>query len=331
MGGASVHFSQLTSRLRGEVFDQAIVLTGFVSQQTIVERDDGNLIVRALFSPDSISNKFRRPKLAFNYLMVLLFIILMITLFGVSTVHTQTKRYYEWGTWFGRLIGATVVIDGRDLGSASFQTTGDIFVAASENVVAAAEHRSETIVQVPVGVDFQAFPRPDRETQPIDEEYILYVGDVAKRKGVDALIKAYPLLDADERLVIVGEIIDDDFVELIERTDGVQYNGAVPHDTAIQYIAKANLTVLPSREEAIGRVPIESFIMGTPCACPPDVPEYQEHVPHLVLPGVTVPDIKRTIDKLLSTECLELGYPINRHHVDNTIQQYISIYRRYVD
>lgn len=331
MGGASVHFSQISSRLRGEVFDQAIVLTSFVSSRTVVERGDGKLVVRTLFPPDAISRTYRRPKLAFNYLMVALFVVFAVTVLRVSVVHTQTKRYYELGTDVARKFGATVVVEGQDLGSASFGACGDLFVAISENVATAAEHRDETIVQVPVGVDSETFPEPDSECRPTDEGYILYVGDIAKRKGVDALLDAYRSLEVDERLVVVGEVVEEDLMASIDRAEGVQYDGAVPHDTAIHYIANAELTVLPSREEAIGRVPIESFIVGTPCVCPPDVPEYQEHVPHLVPSGVTDRDIRRKVDELLSAERVELGYPVGRHHVDNTMGRYVSMYRRYID
>ncbi|WP_197427640.1 glycosyltransferase family 4 protein [Haloarcula sp. CBA1122] len=331
-GGAAVHFEQITSGLieRG-VIERAVVLTCFVSLSRAVERNESKTIFRLLIPPQSMDGPFPRIRAGYNRLITLFAVVVFVLLTPVSIVHTQTKRYYEWGVYIAKELGSTVVIEGQDLGSASFAARGDFFVAISKNVADAAKHRTERIVQAPVGIDFDGFPDPDSECRPTEEDYILYVGDVARRKGVDALLDAHRSLESEERLVIVGEVVDADLLSSIEGAGGVKYDGAVPHDTVIHYMANAELTVLPSREEAIGRVPIESFSVRTPCVCPPDVPEYQEYVPHLVLSRVTAEDIRRKMDELLSTEHVELSYPVERHRVENTMQHYVSMYRTHIE
>lgn len=331
MGGAAIHFEQLATGLRERgAIDQAIVLTCFASLTQLVTREDDVIVLRLLVPPGRITTANRYVTLGYNYVVVAALTGLLVGVGGVDVVHTQTKRYYEWGCAVASRLRATVIVDGRDLGSVEFDATGDVFVAASRNVESAAKHRSERVIRIPVGVERTEFPERDRAVRPVEDEYLLYVGDVAVRKGVDTLLEAYERLDSEYPLVIVGEVIDADLLEKIRQTGGVVHVGTVTHETAIQYIANAELVVLPSREEALPRVPLEAFIVGTPVICPSMVPEFQDHVPHLVLSEVTSEHLRAKIEDVLEGGTVDMTYPVEQHYVEHTLEEYVALYDQYV-
>lgn len=331
MGGAAIHFEQLAIGLREhEAINQAIVLTCFASLTQLVTREDDVIVLRLLVPPGRITTANRYVTLGYNYVVVAALTGLLVGVGCVDVVHTQTKRYYEWGCAVASWLGAPVLIDGRDLGSVQFGATGDIFVAVSRNVEAAAQRRSEKVVRIPTGVDKSRFPDRDENIRPVESKYILYVGDIAVRKGVDAMLEAYESMDSEYPLVIIGEVIDPDLKDKIREVEGVIRIETVPHHTAIQYIANAELVVLPSREEALPRVPLEAFIVGTPVICPSMVAEFQDHVPHLVLSEVTREHLRAKIGNILQSESVDLTYPIEQHYVEHTLEEYVSVYNQYV-
>ncbi len=136
---------------------------------------------------------------------------------------------------------------------------------------------------VHMGIDADLF-HPDagaREKLFIspDERVVLYAGNLVPTKGVDVLAEAFfALLDAGlaDRLVLVGdgplaavvrariEAHAASF-EHADPTGRVTLTGRLHQRDLARWMAAADVLVLPSRNEGLGLVLLESMACGTPC------------------------------------------------------------------
>lgn len=102
-----------------------------------------------------------------------------------------------------------------------------------------------------------------------DEIKILYLGVLSRRKGIDRLMSAWPLIFervGSERKValdIVGPI--DPLVEIdeaiLDRSD-VHYHGEVKPDKVAEMLNSADILVFPSRSEGLPNAVLEAFSHG---------------------------------------------------------------------
>jgi glycosyltransferase involved in cell wall biosynthesis len=90
-----------------------------------------------------------------------------------------------------KFVGRSVVIDGRDLGAPKFAATGDVFICASKNIQQKAGDRNEQLVHIPVGINPDELDVDCRNVRTPSDPFLLFVGDIAKRKGVPELLDAY--------------------------------------------------------------------------------------------------------------------------------------------
>lgn len=108
------------------------------------------------------------------------------------------------------------------------------------------------------------------------DHFILYVGNIERRKNLKTLIEAYVRLrqtDATRHnLVLVGRnawLYDDIFATA--RTSGyadeLVFTGYVPKDDLIALYNAASLFVYPSLFEGFGIPPLEAMACGTPVVC----------------------------------------------------------------
>lgn len=148
---------------------------------------------------------------------------------------------------------------------------------------------SESVVTIPNGVDFSSWRPLDKTAarQALNiaaEDFVLvFTGRIAQVKGIDVLLSAVRLLTADMknlRVFIIGSLSgsfdsQDRYVEpyaqsMLESAGDlpVSFLGFISNrDTRFrQYIAAADLSVVPSRLEPQGLVVLESLAMGTPVA-----------------------------------------------------------------
>jgi glycosyltransferase involved in cell wall biosynthesis len=121
---------------------------------------------------------------------------------------------------------------------------------------------------VPNGVDLDRFRPEAGEREPL----ILFVGALIERKGVRHLIAALPtVLQAwpDYRLAIVGEGAQGDDLKRLAAElgvgDRVDFVGSQTPRQVSSWMRRAKLFVLPSLEEGLGVVLLESLASGTPC------------------------------------------------------------------
>ncbi len=147
---------------------------------------------------------------------------------------------------------------------------------------------AERIRVVPCGVDLSRFQPTDRTTSrvrlglPADEELLLCVGRMEPLKGMDALIRALALLDAQEpaqrsrrRVLLIGgddETRPDDWNSEQRRlnalrhelgvADRVNFLGTRPHEQLSDYFSAANVVAVPSHYESFGMAALEALACG---------------------------------------------------------------------
>lgn len=106
---------------------------------------------------------------------------------------------------------------------------------------------------------------PLKEKLPVkDEGYLLYVGNMEKRKGVDLLLKAYSEYKkrgGEKNLILAGKMQEKDIHELLIKkqaeTDGIEYMDYVSHDVKHKLYANCSCYVFPSRAEGFGMPVLE--------------------------------------------------------------------------
>lgn len=188
-------------------------------------------------------------------------------------------------------------------------------------------HTAEALVP---GVRVQVAPMPvsvDRFAPPTDLEAerdgVLFVGRLNAQKGVADLLEALALTRGPVRCVLVGDGPDREALQARAQSLGVAdrltWHGTLPGEALPPLYRRAAVTVMPSREEGLGLVAVESQLCGTP------VIGYDSGgLPDVVSPGAggtlvaagDVPGLAAAIDRLIGApvESRRLG-EVARGHV----------------
>ena len=136
---------------------------------------------------------------------------------------------------------------------------------------------AKRIVTIPNGIDLAPYeaaaPRPGSlDPAIVAGQYVLFLGRLARRKGVDVLLEALartPVAGAGVQLVVAGS--GDDQAELEAKTNAlglgnrVRFVGRVEGAEKLYLLQNAIAVVMPSRVwEAFPLVVLESFAAGKP-------------------------------------------------------------------
>lgn len=124
------------------------------------------------------------------------------------------------------------------------------------------------------------FTTPDSN----EGNYIVYLGNLKKYKGIKDLIKAYTKARATShfncRLFIIGRIdlrtCDEELRVWMEKNDdNIRFITDADNKRVYQLLAGASALVSPSHYEGFGIPPLEAMYLGTP-AIVSDIPTHQE-------------------------------------------------------
>ena len=101
---------------------------------------------------------------------------------------------------------------------------------------------------------------------------ILFIGQLIKRKGIDILLQALSgLKESNWFLDIIGDGKErrniEDLCEILNLSKRVIFHGAKNNIETIDFLATADLLVLPSRYDGWGAVVNEALMCGTPVVC----------------------------------------------------------------
>ncbi len=119
--------------------------------------------------------------------------------------------------------------------------------------------------------------------------YIVFVGSLVKRKGVDLLVEAFKMIENDKlRLLIVGRgELEENLKKITKDDKRIEFLGYL--DNPICYIKASDLFILPSFSEGIPNVIIEALACETPIIATDvdGIPEIIEHkkTGFLIKPG----------------------------------------------
>ncbi|MFQ5342081.1 MAG: glycosyltransferase family 4 protein, partial [Anaerolineae bacterium] len=162
-----------------------------------------------------------------------------------------------------------------------------------------------------------------------DGPYVLFVGDITYNKGVYDLLAAFQrwrVAQPDARLVLAGTNREGArFLEQAEQTAGAIYLGRVPHPDALALMRSAKVVALPSRSEGLPRVILETVALDTKVLCPPNIPEFERHLPGFVLPEVDVDSIEATLNRVWYSDD-SLSYPLSEHRVGRVVGKVANVY-----
>ena len=170
--------------------------------------------------------------------------------------------------------------------------------------------RREHIAVVPLAAD-QRFHPIDDPTIPsrfgLDRPYLLYVGTLEPRKGIESLLTAFAqLADSDVRLVIIGkkgwmfETLDAK-VAALNLGSRVTFTGFVADEDLPALISGATAFVYPSVYEGFGLPVLEAMQCGTPVITSrvSSLPEVAGDASLMVRPG-DVEELTRAMRRLLA-------------------------------
>ena len=184
---------------------------------------------------------------------------LIVTIHDVIPYHVSGYDY-SWKYWYKRFCTRLCV-----------QRSDAIIVlckATGKEVVSLFNIKESKIHVVNAGVDHMKYcPRPNIKRS---DGMVLYVGEVSRAKGVDALIRAFACVKKDipaAQLVIAGKRHKDQpLLEQLCRDLGLKdatFKGYIPEDVLHRYYSAATVMVFPSRY-GFGLSTLEAMACGTP-------------------------------------------------------------------
>lgn len=133
---------------------------------------------------------------------------------------------------------------------------------------------AQKIELLPNGVDVQRFRPMARDIVrsllglPLNNKFILYVGNLEPVKGIDVLVKSLASLPKEVSLIVIGDgtmkpILNE--IIIYHKLEGrVHFMGQKPHDKIPEWMNAADIFCLPSRNEGCPNVVLEALACGRP-------------------------------------------------------------------
>ncbi len=202
------------------------------------------------------------------------------------------------------------------------------------------------ITVVPTPVDLSQYdnlnPQPIRDALNLSDEteVLLYIGRLAKEKGLTFLLRAFDRIASERnqtRLLLVGEGSErEDLQEMAEALgigERVIFTGTVPHCEIPHYAAAADLFVFSSFTETQGLVLVEAMAAGTPVVAveAPGPMDVLAHGGGVLVPREEEAFADAVLTLLATPERLQvLGEQARRatrpYAVDAAIERLLSVY-----
>ncbi|GAA1799095.1 glycosyltransferase [Agromyces neolithicus] len=114
--------------------------------------------------------------------------------------------------------------------------------------------------------DAEPLPRGIRRSYGIPDEYVLHAGGASRRKNLEALAEAWPLVHRERpglSLVLAGPA-HRRRTELFDGMPGVVLAGRLPDETMPGVVASASAVVVPSLYEGFGLPALEAMAANVP-------------------------------------------------------------------
>ena len=200
--------------------------------------------------------------------------LVLAHLFGkrtVATVHGLKWRVDKWGSFASRYL---------KLGEKVLARYADEVVTLSEEMhqyFLDTYGRDTALVKNAISIIPPTDDHLLREAYGLEKgSYILYIGRLSPEKGPQDLIAAYKRAGVSQKLVIAGEMPDNDFgrelTALIDGDENIVLPGFVSGDIMHALYSSCALYVLPSHTEGLSLSLLEALSIGARCLVS-DIPE----------------------------------------------------------
>lgn len=147
------------------------------------------------------------------------------------------------------------------------------------------------IVQFPTWTDLDVFLEAGaRRKQEGSKKIILYVGTLIPRKGVHLLLDAFGRIASEFEAVglwLIGKAEDGEYAQALRDqatrmrlSERVHFLGPMPQEKLAEHMTEAEVLVLPSLSEGLGRVVFEAMACGTPV-----IGSHVDGIPEMITEG----------------------------------------------
>lgn len=169
------------------------------------------------------------------------------------------------------------------------------------------------------------------------DEYFLYVGRISPEKGILDLIKAYKKGSFSKKLVIAGEIPDNDFGKEVKNLIGNDENivcmGFAEGEMLNSLYSNCFLYVLPSHTEGLALTLLEAMSCGVDCLVS-DIPENTVVIKDFgkTFKAFDVDDLSLKLKEYEKTSKIEkekqIKYILENYGYENVVEEHLKLYRR---
>lgn len=289
IGGLETHLTDLTNEIKKNYQVLTVTLPPIstrVSSKTI-ERD-GNLLIWRIpwFGKDLFYKFLKWPIIEFFYLIPPLFVGLLIALIkypSIQVIHAQGFSGGLSSVFLGKIFAKRVLISTAYI----FHFKNDLVGKVAKRVFSSADRvlcvsRASTQEMEQLGIpeeklgkcaywiDLNIFKpsnkiKSKRKLGWPSNFSILFIGRLVEEKGVRYLLNALPLLPNDLILYIIGDGVLTEVIEGAEKKySNLRFLGRIDNSLTPLYYNAADVVVVPSFEETLGRVNMESLACATP-------------------------------------------------------------------
>ncbi len=204
-------------------------------------------------------------------------------------------------------------------------------------------HRGEmTVVYNGISQELTVYRQKKGNSQQEKGEYIVFLGNMKKYKGIRDLIRAYHIAqdtyDLKFKLYIIGRIdartIDKKLLAMIhQHDDKIQFITDADNHRVYELLSGAKALISPSHYEGFGIPPLEAMYLGTP-AIISDIPTHREiyrETPAIFFGTGDVDDLAQKLSKIPSDKCYvneivskKYNFQLSALKIIHTIQEKIN-------
>ena len=154
-------------------------------------------------------------------------------------------------------------------------------------------------------------------TNPINNEYYLFIGRATKEKGVDIFCEA--IKEAGVKGIVIGDGVE--LENLKQNYKNIIFTGWINHEEMIEYYKKAKAVIIPSRwYEGASLIPMEASKYNIPCITPSTCAA-KEFVPNENIYN----SFNDLVDKIKNNKFSYEVLDIENKYIDKLINFYIEI------
>lgn len=289
MGGVETHLTDLTNEIKQRYQVLVVALPPITTRVAakMTERD-GNLLVWRIpwFGKGLFNVLLKWPILEFFYLTPPLFVGLLFALLkypSIKVIHAQ-----------GFSGGLITVILGKFFRKITLISTAYVFhfkkdffgrvakwvFGSADRVLCVSEASTEEMRKLgiikeklgkcPYWVDLDIFKPTDKQTAKKKVGWpnkfsILFIGRLVREKGVFELLEAIKLVPKEINFYIIGDgILKKDVEQAVKSYSNLYFLGKIHNELTPIYYSAADLVIVPSYEETLGRVSMEALACSTP-------------------------------------------------------------------